>query len=499
MSDNENFEALNPECKDSDVQSVKSTQSQKTTVLSAPTLNVPVTSGRQSPVHSDVDETGSIKPTRSSKRAQSPVRLPDELVLKARSQINRVKALTLHFKQIDNFRDKDSSAIKAILQSAEEVHRAFLKEHSFLEITWPVVHLNHEYFANDVYTQEASIICDIRQLAAVRLQPIDTHAPQSYREAVQPQPKLPKLPLPNFDGGYQHWTSFCSLFQSMVINNSTLTDLERLHYLRVAVTGPALELISHIPVTETAFSTTWTALKERYGNKRVLIDAQLAHLLQEHSATQKQKESAEFLQQLISGVDSALNALALIGQSTDNWDCLVVYSTIKQLSSRTRELWESSVSNQATYPTYTQLKDFISQRARTLENTESARQQSTASTSSNQQKPKSSLHPTARKTATQPAQQDSCYQCDCCFGAHFITSCQKFRTLSPQDRREVVIQRRICKNCMGRHNLASCKSSARCKICNRNHHSMLHEAATATSLPAATIKIEPRKFTDNQQ
>ncbi|XP_049315846.1 uncharacterized protein LOC125779249 [Bactrocera dorsalis] len=291
MSDNENFEALNPECKDSDVQSVKSTQSHKSTVLSAPTLNVSVTSGRQSPVHSDVDETGSVKSTRSSKRAQSPARLPDELVLKARSQINRVKALTLHFKQINNFRDKDSSAI----------------------------------------------------------------------------------------------------------NNS------------------------------------------------------------------------------------ALNALALIGQSTDNWDCLLVYSTIKQLSSRTGELWESSVSNQATYPTYTQLKDFISQRARTLENTESACQQSTASPSSNQQNPKNSLHATARKTATQPAQQDSCYQCDCCFGAHFITSCQKFRTLSPQDRHEVVIQRHICKNCMGRHNLASCKSSARCKICNRNHHSMLHEAATATT------------------
>lgn len=441
--------------------------------------------------------TGSVKSVKERITTRRP--LAPELAIKARSQRSRVKVLKSYYEDISTNPDRDQAAIKMILDSAEEIHGAFIAAHEFLEASWPIRHLDHEYFAEEVFSQEAAITCQIRQIAAIRLQQPDNHpANQSVREANIYAAKLPKITLPTFSGDYQHWTSFAALFKSMVIDNHDLNDLARLHYLRSSVTQKALSLISHIPVTDTAFPMAWKALEERYGNKRVLIDAQLAILLQEHAAANKQRESAVFLQQLITGVDSALSALALIGQSTDIGDCLIVYNTVRQFSPRTRELWESSVSQMTTYPTYDQLKEFITHRSRTLEQTESAHSSSNAA---NQVKSasRSSNHAAARPSTSSAKQQKQFsghqFQCDCCPEKHFIATCATFRGLPPQDRRETISQRRLCSNCLGRHNSDSCKSTTRCKTCNQQHHTMLHDALTKQDLPAPTFKVEPRRFT----
>ncbi|XP_071581306.1 uncharacterized protein [Temnothorax nylanderi] len=63
--------------------------------------------------------------------------------------------------------------------------------------------------------------------------------------------------------------------------------------------------------------------------------------------------------------------------------------------------------------------------------------------------------------AVQPARTESSdgstvYPCDCCNGTHFVVTCTKFRDLSPVERQKLVISRRLCFNCLGRHNVRSC-------------------------------------------
>ncbi|KOX75128.1 hypothetical protein WN51_14550 [Melipona quadrifasciata] len=47
--------------------------------------------------------------------------------------------------------------------------------------------------------------------------------------------ELPKIELPRFDGKMEEWLSFKDRFISMIDNKVTLSDIEKLHYLRSAL------------------------------------------------------------------------------------------------------------------------------------------------------------------------------------------------------------------------------------------------------------------------
>jgi len=48
------------------------------------------------------------------------------------------------------------------------------------------------------------------------------------------QPRLPRIDLPKFNGTLSDWLPFKDLFQSLVLDNSTLTAIERFQYLKTS-------------------------------------------------------------------------------------------------------------------------------------------------------------------------------------------------------------------------------------------------------------------------
>ncbi|GFQ78900.1 uncharacterized protein TNCT_606501 [Trichonephila clavata] len=80
------------------------------------------------------------------------------------------------------------------------------------------------------------------------------------------QIKLPKIPT--FTGKLEEWGLFKTQFCDLVIENSQLSDSEKLHYLRGALRGDA-------EIVETSaddFNSLFKALEQRYENKRVIAD-----------------------------------------------------------------------------------------------------------------------------------------------------------------------------------------------------------------------------------
>lgn len=51
--------------------------------------------------------------------------------------------------------------------------------------------------------------------------------------------KLPKIVIPIFSGNYSEWVTFKDLFESLVHNNKSINDVEKLHYLKGYLTGEA--------------------------------------------------------------------------------------------------------------------------------------------------------------------------------------------------------------------------------------------------------------------
>ncbi|EGI64092.1 hypothetical protein G5I_07674, partial [Acromyrmex echinatior] len=69
---------------------------------------------------------------------------------------------------------------------------------------------------------------------------------------------------------FEDWPTFRDLFQSIVGDNSSISAIEKFHYLKTYLEGPAEELIRPLAVTGDNYPQLWELLSEQYENKREL-------------------------------------------------------------------------------------------------------------------------------------------------------------------------------------------------------------------------------------
>ncbi|XP_011860754.1 PREDICTED: uncharacterized protein LOC105557943 isoform X1 [Vollenhovia emeryi] len=282
------------------------------------------TSGRQSPLTLNVPGqqtapkgTASGNTQGRSSRQTSPARLSTELTLKVRSQMSRVNTIKLiaDAKVIDP-ESTSLGEVKAALSQLEELHKAFLKEHAYFEITWPEAYLDHEYFADNIHEKEAHLVISAKLL-------LNKH--------------------------------------------SKLNDVEKLHYLRGCVQGTAEQLIRGLPLTGDSLQPSWDLLTSRFENKRLIIQAHFDSLF---NLTPASPKNAASLIQLVTTVSEVDRALKSLGIAKHMWDCLLVHHVSRFLDRNTRVAWETSLGSSHEYPRFTQLEAFLNARARALERVE---------------------------------------------------------------------------------------------------------------------------------
>ncbi|GFQ87064.1 uncharacterized protein TNCT_681121 [Trichonephila clavata] len=87
--------------------------------------------------------------------------------------------------------------------------------------------------------------------------------------------KLPDLPLPTFSGKFQEFELFKNQFMNVIGNNSSLNDTQKLCYLNSALKNDA----SLIQSDQNSFESLMDALRNRYENKRALVDIHISEIL----------------------------------------------------------------------------------------------------------------------------------------------------------------------------------------------------------------------------
>lgn len=106
---------------------------------------------------------------------------------------------------------------------------------------------------------------------------------------------LPSIKLTQFDGSICEWENFRDRFSALVIDNSTLSEFAKMHYLTTCVTGRARDYIADIAVTAENFRVAWRALVDRFESKRRLLHHHLSTLMNLPNIS---RESADELQSL---------------------------------------------------------------------------------------------------------------------------------------------------------------------------------------------------------
>ena len=89
----------------------------------------------------------------------------------------------------------------------------------------------------------------------------------SAPSVTSPEAKLPKITLPKFGGEVLQWESFWDIFKATV-DDTDLTDVTKLTYLKASLEGDALRAIAGISLTSDNYASVLAILKERYGQFR---------------------------------------------------------------------------------------------------------------------------------------------------------------------------------------------------------------------------------------
>lgn len=303
---------------------------------------------------------------------------------------------------------------------------------------------------------------------------------------------LPKIELPKFDGDVVQWCSFRDLFCSLVHNNQLISDIERFHFLKSSLSGPALAVIKSIPLTASNYKIAWNALQNSYENNRLLATAHVDRLFAFSSI---KKESTVALAAFVNTFRENVAAIKALGVD-DISGFLLFYIGARVLDCETRRLYEASISH-TQLPTLDHLLDFVSQRCKILENIGTATDNVEHNVKSATKKGKGSV-PVKHSLA---ATSNNTIKCGFCEHDHPLYRCVTFKQKPVTARRKFVSNNGICFICLkSGHPAKSCTSTFKCRSCGGKHSTLLHlENTKPTSAGEAEGSTEESKtsVTDN--
>ncbi|XP_073814315.1 uncharacterized protein [Musca autumnalis] len=272
--------------------------------------------------------------------------------------------------------------------------------------------------------------------------------------------KIPPCDTEIFSGGYDKWPSFRDMFSAIYSTHSQLSPAQKIFHLRAKTRGEASQIVKRFPLTDSNFELAWDALRQRYENKRILINHQLRKIFEVEQVSSEKGKSLRNLQYTI---NNCLSVLRTYNISFISWDPILVYWVSSKLPEETLTAWENSLSNHKEMPSWDQLDDFISKRLDMIESIYDMR------------KPSNNNHSSHKVNMYNASTDTSHKACKACHQDHSLRSCSKFRAWSYLQKRTFVSENKICENCLSYgHTSKKCKSKYLCQICKKPHHTLLH-------------------------
>ncbi|XP_072384472.1 uncharacterized protein [Diabrotica undecimpunctata] len=274
--------------------------------------------------------------------------------------------------------------------------------------------------------------------------------------------RLPPLEVPTFNGCYQHWLEFRDSFTSMVIENSDLNDVDKLHYLKRALIGDAQDELEQLKTTSKNFTIAWQLLSETYEKKKLIARGHIEAIYEYPKITQV--NSLE-LKKLSGCIKRNLKSLGMLGYPVEHWDVLLLCTIEKKLDYYTNKEWqEKGPVNE--FSTIQEFLAFIDHKVQHLQNSEGDKQDiEQISKETKKRVQKMTLSKSFIATSK---------KCALCNLPHYFYSCKKFHNLSVSARRQEVTKSKACWNCLKDGHLVQHCTWGGCKLCGKRHNTLLH-------------------------
>lgn len=367
--------------------------------------------------------------------------------------------------------------VNARLEVLEQLWFEFLSGHKDLMRNYAPADINAStYITNDMYDKAEEFYLEYKCELKTLCNKFESKKVAQTNEPISNSSKkananYPQINIPYFSGNYQEWTSFKSLFNSLIIQNESFDDVQKLHYLKAYLRGEPEQLVRHVAIEEGNFNRCWDIVNERYNDKKWMCYNILKRFMSQKNLT---TESGSGLKDLVDTTNECLASLDSLGVQTSAWDVIVIHIVNLKLDPETRRQWEFHVTAKTTsdeLPKYQLFESFLKERFSAINRLDSK-------TQSNNKSHQSSTVTTKIKTLHLAT---NC--CAFCKNDHKINQCTNFHKASVDTRRKFVLDNNLCFNCLGgNHSVKECHSKIKCRVCKRAHNSLLHPKVENTTV-----------------
>ena len=383
-------------------------------------------------------------------------------IIKLNIRSDRLKS---SFVEFDNISDR----LDLLDEGTDHASERFEIENNYLECLTAVEHLKLE--ATSYFRSNFSDNVDGQNTFIERSSP----AAVTKRRV-----KLPEASLPKFSGKYEDCLSFRDAFTSMIHSQSDLNNIEKLQYLKSAVTGEASNKIKNVSITDGNYDRAWKLLQNAYADKSLIIARHVSLLLR---LPVQNKESAEGLRRLADETQQHLESLKSLDIAVT--EEIVVQILEEKLHRATAEKWEETLKRD-TFPRLDEMIDFLYKVASRLskrgrDETEQTSGQSAAAKNAFQKQNKNKFQ--SRQTSRQAFLSTTNKACPICREKiHPVYKCETFRNYSIPERTRAAKSASLCLNFLRTHGEKPCNFS-KCLLCGQAHNTLLHESKEQGSQP----------------
>ncbi|XP_013146508.1 PREDICTED: uncharacterized protein LOC106109495 [Papilio polytes] len=306
----------------------------------------------------------------------------------------------------------------------------------------------------------------------------------SYREQ-----STPKMEIPTFSGNYHQWLSFKDLFTETIHTNGSLSNAQKMQFLKGKLRGEAEKLVQHLRISSDNYHICWDILNNRYNNTKLIFSSHINTLL---TMPVIQNQSAASIKKLHDTTIECLNAVKGLGLDTSTWDPLVVHILAQKLDVDSHNEYIASLLNPRDLPTLDDFLKFLEVKFISLESSRRKPEQlkkqlqenstknhwrsSVNTNHSNIAPNKSFINHITNKTLKKPSKF-----CPLCKNNHALYQCKTFLLKENKAKRDVIAKLNLCNNCLYSHNGIKCNSTKTCRHCHEKHNTLLHDALATTA------------------
>ncbi|XP_052757764.1 uncharacterized protein LOC128202232 [Galleria mellonella] len=268
--------------------------------------------------------------------------------------------------------------------------------------------------------------------------------------------KLPAIQMSIFSGNYVEYVAFQSLFTSLIHNDLTLDNVQKLYYLRSYLKNEPYDLIKNLPLTASSYDQARQLLDERYNNRYRIVNEHIGQLLDLPALV---KSTPENIRDFVASLKQTLAALQNLDVKVETWDPIIVCILNRKLDTYTARSYQME-KDTAEEHSVKHFIEYLEKRALALENAAP----STAMPSTKAKGLLINLAAAGEKAVT-------CHYCKS--NNHKLFSCNTFKFITSVERYKFCKDNKLCLICLNKHN-GKCKFHFKCDQCKKAHNSLVH-------------------------